>query len=424
VKAEPQDAAETADSDLLEKRLELLRGASILSTLTAADLRRLATKLSSRKAQKDALVVTQGDVSDRIFFIESGRCEVRVQWAPGHSVIVGMLSTGEFFGIGAIEPAHVQLASVTALEPCDLLELTRDDIDVVLAKGTRARAEFERLVDQRREAIQMMVGRVQSVGTQQHGMIVAVYAVKGGAGRTSIAVNLAAALGQKHRGECVLLDLGLPYNHAALVANLVPTGCLALSDRPDSKEFEAAVLTAALHHPTGMAVLSSALRVEEAELVTAELVQRALDVLEQAFTYIVVDLGVSMTEGTLGVLERASRILVIVTPELPTLKDTAALLNIFESVLRIPAGHVSLVLNHPRPSTMVKRADAEGVVGRPMEHEIGYDGARFDQATVTGEVLVVAAPASPVAKGIVKMAASIAEEHLSHSGNGHPGGTT
>jgi CRP-like cAMP-binding protein len=94
---------------MLEKRLELLRGASILSALTAADLRRLATKLTPRKAQKDALVVTQGDVSDRIFFIESGRCEVRVQWAPGHSVTVGMLAAGEFFGIGAIEPAYVDL---------------------------------------------------------------------------------------------------------------------------------------------------------------------------------------------------------------------------------------------------------------------------------------------------------------------------
>jgi len=31
-------------------------------------------------------------------------------------------------------------------------------------------------------------------------MIVAVYAVKGGAGRTTITVNMAAAIGNKHRG--------------------------------------------------------------------------------------------------------------------------------------------------------------------------------------------------------------------------------
>src|SRR5260370_39334191 len=81
-----------------------------------------------------------------------------------------------------------------------------------------------------------------------NGMIAAVYSVKGGAGRTTIAVNIAAALGQKHRGDCLLLDLGLPYNHAALVANLVPTSCVALSDRAVHCALEAAALGAVRHH--------------------------------------------------------------------------------------------------------------------------------------------------------------------------------
>jgi pilus assembly protein CpaE len=242
-------------------------------------------------------------------------------------------------------------------------------------------------------------------------MIVAVYAVKGGAGRTTIAVNLAAAIGQKHRGECVLLDLSLPYNHAALVANLVPTGCLALSERPDENHFEEALLAAGLHHHTGMVVLPSALRVEQSELVTPTLVQRALGVLEQTFTYIVVDLGVAMSEVTLGVLERANRILVMVTAELPTLKDTADLLQIFETVLDIPPARVSLILNHPRPQTMVTRADAERVVKRPMHMEIAYDGARFDRAAVMGEVLVASEPSSAVAKTLTRLASSISDEH-------------
>src|SRR6266704_3181299 len=225
-------------------------------------------------------------------------------------------------------------------------------------------------------------------------MIVAVYAVKGGAGRTTIAVNLAAALGQKHRGDCVLLDLSLPYNHAALVANLVPTGCLALCERPDENHFEEAVLGAGLHHHTGMVVLPSALRVEQSELVTPILVQRALAVLEETFTYIVVDLGVAMTEVTLGVLERANRILVMVTAELPTLKDTAELLQIFEKVLDIPP---------------------ERVVKRPMNMEIAYDGARFDRAAVMGEVLVSTEPSSAAARTLIKLASSISDDHKGRS---------
>ncbi len=247
-------------------------------------------------------------------------------------------------------------------------------------------------------------------------MIVAVYAVKGGAGRTTIAVNLAAAIGQKHRGECVLVDLSLPYNHAALVANLAPKGCMAMSERADQAEFEQALLAAGLHHPTGMVVLPSALKVEQSELISPQLVQRSLAVLEEAFDYLVIDLGVAMSEVTLGVLERANRILVIVTAELPTLKDTADLLQIFEDMLAIPPSRVSLVLNHPRPQTMVTRADAERVVKRKMDMEIAYDGARFDRAGVMGEVLVATDPASAAAKSVVRLAGMITDEHTGRAG--------
>src|SRR6266851_278271 len=203
-----------------------------------------------------------------------------------------------------------------------------------------------------------------------------------------------------------------PFNDSALVANLVPTGCLALIDQPDQDKFEDALLGVALHHPTGMVIIPSALRAEQAELVTPPLAKRALDVLEQTFDYMVVDLGVAMTDVTLGVLERANRILVMVTPELTSLKDTAELLQIFEKVLKIPSARVILALNHPRPQTMVTRADAERQVERKFQTEIAYDGARFDRAAVTGQVVIETDPSCAASKSVIKLAGSITKEHV------------
>src|SRR5579859_5578178 len=63
------------------------------------------------------------------------------------------------------------------------------------------------------------------------------------------------------------------------------------------------------------------------------------------FTYLVVDLGVALSEATLTVLERASHILLIVTPELTAMKDTK---DLFRSDAHV---HVS------------RRGPGRGVVG-------------------------------------------------------------
>lgn len=414
-KAHEESNPPLSASALREQRLQLMQGISIFFMLPDPDLRRLARRFRQRRIEPGKTILRQGERSERLYVIEAGRCEVRAQWAPGHSVTVSLLSRGDFFGIDAVSVDQMQMASVTALDQCDVLELDRADFDEVLVVGSNARMELERLVEQRRQTIKQMVGRAETVSPERHGMLIAIYSVKGGAGKTTIAVNLATALGVKHRGECVVFDLGLPYNHAALVANLVPTGCLALIDRTPDDQFEEAVLNSCIHHPEGMMVLPSTIKVEQAELITPQLVQRTLDVLEKTFSFVIVDLSMAITELNLGVLERASRILLVVTPELPTLKDTAELVGVFETVLKIPTGHVSLVLNHPRPQTLVTSADAEREIGREIEVEIAHDGARFDRASLGGTVLVTAEPSSAAAKGLQKLANQIAEEYKAHA---------
>jgi Flp pilus assembly CpaE family ATPase len=402
----PQQDVEVSATDL-EERLALLQGISIFFTLPDREVRRLAHKLLKRSVLKGTEVVHQGVAAEAMYVVVHGRCEVRASWQPKHSVTVALLAPGDFFGISAMKEGAVQPASVTALEDSELLELLTADIDAVLTPGSRARVELEKLVEQRQVTIDEVVGRANAMASGREGHVIAVYSVKGGAGKTTIAVNLAADLGRRHRGECILIDLGLPYNHAALTANLVPTSSLALVERADDDELEEMLLSACIHHPVGMMVLPGALRVEQSELITPTLVQRALDSLMHTFTYLVVDLGISLSEAALTVLERASQIVLIVTPELTAMKDTKDLIEVLRTVLNIPDVNIKLVLNRPRPSSMVERSDVERTLGRPVDFELDHDGYRCDRAAVTGELLVVAAPTSPLAKKITALALAV-----------------
>ena len=232
----------------------------------------------------------------------------------------------------------------------------------------------------------------------------AVYSPKGGAGKTMLALNLAAAIGDRSPGACLLVDLGLPYSHVALTAGLVPSSCLAGCANAADPAFKESVLAAVMRHPSGLRVLAATLRVEQSELITADLTERAVAILLQAFDEMVVDLGGALTENALRVLENADRVVLLLTPDLATVKDASELLQILHDVLEIPESRLLLVLNHARPVSAVARPSIERALKRPLDFEIPYDGPRCDRAALTGRLLMLSAPHSPVARAIRSIA--------------------
>src|SRR5439155_1017633 len=143
-------------------------------------------------------------------------------------------------------------------------------------------------------------------------------------------------------------------------------------------------------------------------LIAVDLVNRAIGILVHALRYIVLDLGVAFTDIVISVLDHSQRVLVIVTPELSSLKDVGELLNIFTNVLNIVPGRVILALNNKVPKAV---AGKEAVVRTPKQElavEIGFDGTKPDEAEVRGEILVLTDPKSEISRGVEALAQLIA----------------
>jgi CRP-like cAMP-binding protein len=385
--------------DELKRRFGILERVAILFTLSDNILRALARSLQPVVVAKGATIIRQGEPGDSMFIIERGRCEALVEDSPGHQIVIAFWEAGDFFGEMALLSGEPRSATVKALEECHLLVLDRKTLYETLPPDSDAIIELTRLVEQRKDTLPNLISRAKMVAAEQAASTVAIYSPKGGSGRTTVAVNVAAALARQFPAEVLLVDLGLPYNHAALMANLVPTGCLALCSQVPESQFEEAVLGAIVHHPGGMMLLPGVLKPEHADLISADLIARAMAVLSNAFRYIIFDLGVALTESVLTVLEHAQRIVLLATPELSTLKDITDLLAIFTNVLNIVPGRVVLAMNNKMPRPVVSKEDVERTLKQEIQCEFKFDGSKPDEAAVKGELLVLSDPKSFIAIG-------------------------
>lgn len=384
----------------MKSRFAALERVPTLFALQGSQLRLLARRARQMVAPEGTTITRQQEAGDSMYVLLSGRCEVSVSDSPGHSLTVAVLGPDEAFGEEAAVLSEPRLATVKAVENTDLLVLDRSAITAVIAPDSEEMNELQRLVEQRKTTTRLIAGWADTMSQPGTSQKIAVYSPKGGAGRTTLALNLAAQLARGHPAEVVVVDLSLPFNNAALMGNLVPVSSLAQLATTPGGQFEESLLSAILPHSSGFMILPTVLRPEQAELITLPLVQRAVEVLRRSFRYLIIDLGTQLTDTTLSMLERADRLLLLVTTELSALKDATELQRIFGDVLRIPPPKVMVVLNHRSPKGVIGRQEVERQLGRELLCELQFEGSKLDEAWLNGDLLSLTEPRSSMARGM------------------------
>jgi pilus assembly protein CpaE len=396
------------ESDRLPKGLvanvALLDRVAIFLDHPAAALRVLAKRAERVSVRAGTTVLTQGASNDSLFVIQKGSFDVTRKGSFGDRFTLAKLGEAEFFGAISTVTGAPAAATVTALEDSQLMKIAREDLLSELAVGSDAMVQLEAVVKQRQQLFDRSLTRKK--GRKDAARIVAMYSPKGGVGKTTLALNLAASLGRKHSGEVLLVDCSLPYNHAAVLAHLVPITSLSRLTALTG-DFDDRLRSALLPHPAGFLVLPTVISAEEAELVTPALLTRALTSLSSQFAFIVVDLGSSLSEVVLSVLERSQEVFVIATAELLIVKDLINVYDIMRGVLKLDDEQMHLVVNHRSPDATVAVRELGDFLGVKTEVEVRNDGIRPESAAIRGEILAVSDAKSPIAIAAHEMARMI-----------------
>jgi pilus assembly protein CpaE len=258
-------------------------------------------------------------------------------------------------------------------------------------------------------------------GESRRGQIVIVFNPKGGVGKTTIAVNVAAML-QIRKGQRVLLvDCDTVTGHVASSLGMenVRTVADAWTDDLSSGASET-FSEIASPHTSGVSVLVMAESPLHTEILEPKRVAEAITAARQAFDWVVVDMHPDYGPLNQVIFERADTIIVPVTPDVPAIRAAVQLREVaVELQIR---DRLAMVVN--RANSGVSVADMERTVGMPALAEVRSAGMLFVRAANEGRSAVERFPKEKVIDDIEQLAdrmIATAEPSVAKTGSGFLG---
>jgi len=90
----------------------------------------------SRKYEPGAVICREGEEGEEMYIIQNGKVRVSKDFA-GRTQVVSVLEKGDFFGEMAIVNRIQRTATVTAIDPVELLVFDREGLQNMIARNTR-----------------------------------------------------------------------------------------------------------------------------------------------------------------------------------------------------------------------------------------------------------------------------------------------
>ncbi len=387
---------------VLQLRVRILEMSSVFAELPDGVLRALARRMQPVQLAPSDTLRLGGRGGDVVIFLATGVAEQSITDAAGKLLLTRRPAPGDLLILPVPRTGDRYVTSIRGLSPSTLLTLDRDGLLEGLGPDVEKVAiALDKLWEQQMAAA---AATEAQAAARSSAPIVAFFSAKGGSGVSTLAVNTAAALASKYPKQVLLIDLSAPFGHAALFADLVATGSIAGASKAAPADFEKNLRGAIVYHKIGLGVLPGTLRPEQGDLMNAELTGRALDVAAGWHRLVLADLGTSLAEAALVVIERAERLIVVVPPEMAAMADARRALAIFRDIMNVPDTRLELVLNNRVPGAPLNRSGVETTLGHKISLMVNYDDTRPEDAALAGGLVLQRDPSSQVSRGSNELA--------------------
>ena len=242
-------------------------------------------------------------------------------------------------------------------------------------------------------------------GQSQHsGFVITLFGFRGGVGKTTLAVNTAAALRRISQQEVMLMDLTSSTGQA--LAHMRLQSRTSWADLVDDGNFEWEGLKENLIiHPSGLRVLSAPTLPVRPLHLTAETIKTAIDLSRENMAFTVIDAPAYFSPAFEVAMQEADMALHVISPEVISIQ-TASQVNRLLRKSGMNIKRKSHILNQTTPDAQLPQSAVERGLNARVSFQVGYD-VNQSRAVAQGVPLVLTSAQSAIPTVVKRMAEAI-----------------
>ena len=240
--------------------------------------------------------------------------------------------------------------------------------------------------------------------------VITVHSLRGGVGCSSIVVNLGLALYKLWGQQTLLIDGVLTAGQVALMLDGKPGATWENLVGIDPENFDDSVVGEMMvPHKSGIRYIASPRYPIAADTFTNDTLHQLMEKIKAHNEFVLIDTAHDFSDMTIQMLSMASCILLVMAPEMASLRTTLSAIEIYDR-LGIPLDKIKIVLNNNSSSPAIKQAQLEKVLKRSIDFVLPYEAGEVNRALNFGQPFILTNPDLQICLNLEKMAYHMSDD--------------